>query len=1693
MINKSPVRTARSMLILFIALCAVFPLSLFGQDRLYWDFPESIDAAYGGRYSELVVVGDRIALIWQEFSGDRDQLNATISIKAQFSDDGTTWNGPVVSVTEELPYRWLQEVQLFSADAGPDGNLIVAVAAGSEGIAVYRQESSGGPDTFSRSAIIPPGSENADVPVAPRLAVRPDDGYILFLTRRTAVPGITDTRNQMLTIFSAESENGRTWSNAELFVSLDQDRAIDGEILDQNFLPSYLASGDDEYVVFQSLRTSTYQLYLKQRSYGGEWTAAVPVTEDILPEGPGSIAAVWDNQRPSLGFTSNNELLISWERRTELKASSIAAAVFSRAGTPISESVETVSSDSSRSAFSSKIIYINGTDWILWFDSSGIRIASRTVTEDPLSITYNIQAASLDGLSEGSDQNSARFPGAAEFQGNTYLVWEDLSGSVPRTIFLRPDLQVNSPGLRATNFVSGRPGNNRTVSVDWNAPQDSSGILSHSWVWSRNPLELPSRDEVDQIYEGNRATLTFDNLEDEEGSWYFSLIARDLAGNWSDPLRLSYILDVTPPPPPLVRNPSTSRDGFLISNSFTLEWDDGEQEQAAYYRWRRDYLAGTVDDLSLDIFATQEPLPLGTVGVIETSERRISQSNIDNGIWAYSIAAVDIAGNVGLPNTQILLANRYVPVTYISLVSDRKDENDRLILDVRGRGFTAGGILVSGIIDSDGVEPWDYEFTRETGQLTVFNDIRTEFGPIDDMREGTYFIGVRHPSRGVVFWDVPMRLDSTGNVKFGPFGIYAYESLWKPAALSLHLTGNQFLILIILLLALTAVVMTAFRLASISREMRSLETDATAILNNTPMTAEARKDAAMIFRKKGMGLQLKFTLMLTALVFVTVLIIAGFLGLRWLNKDRDTLAEGLESESRLLVEMLASSAANIIPAADRGSLLLLPDRIEALADAVWTTLTGPRSESGSSGLRATSDGYKYVWATNDPDVLYKIEFPETLSDVDIDLALNAAGIEEVELLERYYLPETGGLFRLLSEPEPEERPRLASLLQRNNLMPLNVGIGTEILVDELSDSIRQIRENVLEEARDADMDQMITTLNDLQLRSNEELKRVILSGDFTDPDYLEAEQAKAAQRKLIQTKLLEISNNYFSVYPEFSADALGSDDADIFIFYKPVLYLDGENPDIFKGVVRLAVSVGDINETLVQVQRQIILITLGAAIAALAIGVVVALLISMLMLRPIRALVTAVSKIRDEPDMLKYEDFAVTLNTQDELSELANSINGMVRGLFHAALEQKELVAGQEIQKTFLPLEKDEKTGKKLSTGGAGNAYFNLFGYYEGADAVSGDYFDFRQLDEDHYVMIKLDIAGHGVTASLIMVQVAALYVDYFRKVRNRAQRFGHLEYDLRDFTFGINDLINEIGFTGRFAAFNLSVINVRTSEYEMINAGDNLVRVFNAQTRTIEVIELPDGPAAGQIDSELIKMTPTMYSVVKGSLKRGDILFLYTDGIEEAHHILRNEKFEVVTYRDFDRSVVGKDQEFIEPTYETKPERMNEKGELVETPTLEDKIDAALNEELQIRGGSSKYKQINAGQDNEEFDTARIDDIIVAAMNKGKYTLNRRCDITIGKALHFDFSTLKGTGEDVILALASVEKVFRIIPDTSGGTAGRVRVDQKIVEFLKEHFAEFKEFYGHQVDEDAGYVYFSHLKEDVQDDDLTLWAYERL
>ena len=383
----------------------------------------------------------------------------------------------------------------------------------------------------------------------------------------------------------------------------------------------------------------------------------------------------------------------------------------------------------------------------------------------------------------------------------------------------------------------------------------------------------------------------------------------------------------------------------------------------------------------------------------------------------------------------------------------------------------------------------------------------------------------------------------------------------------------------------------------------------------------------------------------------------------------------------------------------------------------------------------------------------------------------------------------------------------------------------------------------------------------------------------------------------------------------------------------------------------------------------------------------------------------------------------------------------MTDGLVKAAAASKELILGKEIQKKFIPLETLEVGDRKLSTGEEENDYAHFFGYYEGAQGVSGDYFDFRKLDDKHYAIIKCDISGKGIPAALIMVEVATIFIDYFSKINVKRDGI-HLE----KLVYNINDLLEQVGFKGRFAAFIINVINIETGQCWLCHAGDKNVYYYDGQEKKVKLKELNESPAAGVFPTDMVEMGEG-FKQIPHVLKSGDIMFLFTDGIEEAQRHFRNKNFEMI---DCDDSCG---------------------------------ISKVLEED------PNAYTTHKNGESFEELGIPRIEDIIEAALQKKTYKLDLYHMPNPDLEFSFDFTRGDGSMKETVLALISVEKIFRLIPDPDAGPDDRIRIDNKIDEYLKIHFDQYREYFKYPIpdEEYPEYTYYSHLKEDKQFDDLTI------
>jgi len=282
------------------------------------------------------------------------------------------------------------------------------------------------------------------------------------------------------------------------------------------------------------------------------------------------------------------------------------------------------------------------------------------------------------------------------------------------------------------------------------------------------------------------------------------------------------------------------------------------------------------------------------------------------------------------------------------------------------------------------------------------------------------------------------------------------------------------------------------------------------------------------------------------------------------------------------------------------------------------------------------------------------------------------------------------------------------------------------------------------------------------------------------------------------------------------------------------------------------------------------------SISALALGIIGALVMSSILLQPIRKLVKHVEVLRDTEDKESLANMEIKISGKDEIAVLAKTINEMTKGLASVAASVYDMNIGKEIQVKFIPLDMD-KDGNKLNSGYKDDENAVFFGYYKGAKVLSGDYFDYLDLDGRHYAVIKCDVAGNGVPASLIMMQVATMFLNYFIKWDPAA---GGMRLD--ELVYQINGFIETLGFKGRFAAFTLCIFDSLSGDLHFCNAGDNIIHIYDASEKGVKSITLPQTPAAGALPNGIVA-SKGGYKVQTLSLDQGDILLLYTDGIEEA------------------------------------------------------------------------------------------------------------------------------------------------------------------------------------------------------------------
>lgn len=233
---------------------------------------------------------------------------------------------------------------------------------------------------------------------------------------------------------------------------------------------------------------------------------------------------------------------------------------------------------------------------------------------------------------------------------------------------------------------------------------------------------------------------------------------------------------------------------------------------------------------------------------------------------------------------------------------------------------------------------------------------------------------------------------------------------------------------------------------------------------------------------------------------------------------------------------------------------------------------------------------------------------------------------------------------------------------------------------------------------------------------------------------------------------------------------------------------------------------------------------------------------------------------RKTPEPFSAEDLRLLSIIAAQSAQLIRNSQLQQMALEKKRLEQ-ELAMAREIQLGLLPKSSPKAAGLEISS------------YFNSADEVSGDYYDYFYLGQDKIGMVLADVSGHGASAALLMTMVKGI-------LHAITQNFISPDRVLAE----MNAILDEIIPKDKFVTMMFLVFDLQNKTLRYSNAGHNPLLFFDRQSNAAEMVLLR-GPALG-----LTKLA--VFKEKEIPLNPGDLFLIYTDGVTESFNA-QGEMFE--------------------------------------------------------------------------------------------------------------------------------------------------------------------------------------------------------
>ena len=189
---------------------------------------------------------------------------------------------------------------------------------------------------------------------------------------------------------------------------------------------------------------------------------------------------------------------------------------------------------------------------------------------------------------------------------------------------------------------------------------------------------------------------------------------------------------------------------------------------------------------------------------------------------------------------------------------------------------------------------------------------------------------------------------------------------------------------------------------------------------------------------------------------------------------------------------------------------------------------------------------------------------------------------------------------------------------------------------------------------------------------------------------------------------------------------------------------------------------------------------------------------------------------------------------------------------------ERDLNFATQVQLGFLPKSRPDVPGYAFAD------------YYEAAQSVGGDYFDYIMLPDGRVALAIGDVAGKGMPAALLM---ARLYSSTRFQLLTRPS--------IEEAVTGLNEEISSSGLGHRFITFAVMVLDPSTNELTVVNAGHLTPLLRRASGRVVQFGKKSSGLPLGIVPD-------LVYASEAVTLEPCDAVIAYTDGVTEEMNAVR-------------------------------------------------------------------------------------------------------------------------------------------------------------------------------------------------------------